>query len=165
MQCLDSWHLQSCIFVSNQSLISPVSSSLKRRPQIFPFSSLMRFLTLTWLAMVAPCLAAVTASAMFILESLWEPGKKGRRHRWSGGGLHSTDVAFLLPTQQPRVRIPARPRQYFLSLLLRLWTVVRPNPFSAKQWISQIQLAVMSRAKCTTKRVATRMRGKFRSIT
>jgi hypothetical protein len=23
--------------------------------------------------MVAPCLAAVTASAMFILESLWEP--------------------------------------------------------------------------------------------
>jgi hypothetical protein len=27
----------------------------------------------TWLAMVAPCLAAVTASAMFILESLWEP--------------------------------------------------------------------------------------------
>ena len=38
-------------------------------------------------------------------------------------------------------------RQYFFSLLLSLWTVVRSNPSSAKQWISQMQLEVMSRAK------------------
>ena len=38
-------------------------------------------------------------------------------------------------------------RQYFFSFLLSLWTVLRSNPSSAKQWILQMQLAVMSRAK------------------
>ena len=35
----------------------------------------------------------------------------------------------------------------FFSLLLSLWTVLRLNPSSAMQWISQMQSAVMSTAK------------------
>ena len=35
----------------------------------------------------------------------------------------------------------------FFSLLLSWWTVLRSNPSSAEQWISQIHLEVMSRAK------------------
>ena len=50
---------------------------------------------------------------------------------WQVGGLHSTEEAFLLPTQQPQVGIPAPPR--FFSLLLRRWTVFRSNSSSAKQ--------------------------------
>ena len=61
------------------------------------------------------------------------------------GRLCSTEVAFLLPTQQPLVWIPARPK--FFSLLLSLWTVMRSNPSSAMQWISQMQLPVTSWAK------------------
>ena len=41
----------------------------------------------------------------------------------------------------------SRLRQDFFSLLLSWWTVLRSNPSSAKQWISQMQLAVTSRAK------------------
>ena len=37
----------------------------------------------------------------------------------------------------------------FFSLLLSSWTVLRSNP--SKQWISQMQLAVTSRAKCYKK--------------
>ena len=37
--------------------------------------------------------------------------------------------------------------QDFFSLLLSLWTVLRSNPSNAKQWISQMQLAVTSAAK------------------
>ena len=51
------------------------------------------------------------------------------------GGVPSTEEALLLPTQQPRARIPS------------LWTALRLNPSSAKQWNIQIQLAVTSRAK------------------
>ena len=35
----------------------------------------------------------------------------------------------------------------FFSLLLSLWTVLRLNPSSAKQWILQMQLVVTSRDK------------------
>ena len=38
------------------------------------------------------------------------------------------------------------------SLLLSLWTVLRSNPSSAKVWISQMQLAVTSRAKYSKKK-------------
>ena len=48
-------------------------------------------------------------------------------------GLHSTVEAFSLGVQ--------------ISLLLSLRTVLRPNPSSAKQWISQMQLVVTSVAK------------------
>ena len=37
--------------------------------------------------------------------------------------------------------------QVFFSLQLSLWTVLRLNPSSDKQWISQMQLEVTSRAK------------------
>ena len=62
-------------------------------------------------------------------------------------GLHSKEVAFLLPTQKPRVRIESRLRRDFFSLLLSLITVLRLSPSSAKQWISPMQLALMSKAK------------------
>ena len=39
----------------------------------------------------------------------------------------------------------------FSSLLLSWWTVLRLNPSSAKQWISQMQSAVTSRAKYSKK--------------
>ena len=71
----------------------------------------------------------------------------------STGRLHSTEEAFLLPTLYPQVCIPAPPR--FLSLLLSWWKVLRSNPSSAKQWISQLQLALTSRAKYH-KKVAVR---------
>ena len=54
-------------------------------------------------------------------------------------------VALLLPTQQPWVQIPAP--WVFFSLLLSLWTELRLNQSSAKQWILQMQLAATSRAK------------------
>ena len=60
-------------------------------------------------------------------------------------GLRSTKEAFLLHTQQPQVQIPAPPR--FFSLQISLWTVLRSNPSMAKQWISQMQLVVTSKAK------------------
>ena len=64
-----------------------------------------------------------------------------------GRCLHSTEEAFLLPNQLPRVRILAPSR--FFSLLLSMWTVLILNPFSAKQLISQMQLhvAMTSRAR------------------
>ena len=34
------------------------------------------------------------------------------------GGLHSTKAAFLLPTQQPQVRIPSQPRFFIFTALL-----------------------------------------------
>ena len=61
-------------------------------------------------------------------------------------GLCSKEEAFLLSTEQPGVRISALPR-FFFSLLHSLWTVCRSNPSSAKQLISQLRLAVTSRAK------------------
>ena len=59
--------------------------------------------------------------------------------------LCSTEEAFLLHTQQLWAWIPAPPR--FLSLLLSLWAVLRSNPSSAERLISEIQLAMTSRAK------------------
>ena len=41
----------------------------------------------------------------------------------------------------------ARHGRDFFSLLLSWWTVLRSNQYSAKQWISQMQLAVTSRAE------------------
>ena len=35
----------------------------------------------------------------------------------------------------------------FFSIVLSLWTLLRSNPASAKQWISQMQLVVASRAR------------------
>ena len=62
-------------------------------------------------------------------------------HQWTkSGGLNSTEQSFLLPTNQPRVPIQAPPRFFRI-------TALRSNPSSAKQWISQMQLAVTSRAK------------------
>ena len=62
-------------------------------------------------------------------------------HQWTkSGGLNSTEQAFLLPTNQPRVPIQAPPRFFRI-------TALRSNPSSTKQWISQMQLAVTSRAK------------------
>ena len=60
-------------------------------------------------------------------------------------GLHSSEEAFFLPTQQPLVQIPAP--LWFFTLLLSWWTVFRLKPSSVKQWILQMQLAVTSRAK------------------
>ena len=54
----------------------------------------------------------------------------------TGGGLCSTEEAFLLPTQQPPFQIPAMSR-FFFSFLLSLCTVSRLMPSSDKQWISQ----------------------------
>ena len=45
----------------------------------------------------------------------------------------------------------------FFSLLLSWWTVLRLNPSSAKQWISQIQSAVTSRAKHYWKKLMDNM--------
>ena len=42
---------------------------------------------------------------------------------------------------------PPSTRWDFFSLPLSLWTVLRTNPSSAKQWISQMLLAVTYRAK------------------
>ena len=62
-----------------------------------------------------------------------------------GAGLRSTEEAILLPTQQPRFESWLCPD--FFSLHLSLWTALRSNPSSARQWISQMQLVVTSRAK------------------
>ena len=37
--------------------------------------------------------------------------------------------------------------EIFFPILLRLWTALRLNPSSAKEWVSQMQLVVISRAK------------------
>ena len=51
---------------------------------------------------------------------------------WQVGGLHSTEEAFLLPTQQPQDRIPAQPRFFFLRIFLfSSWTVLITNPSGA----------------------------------
>ena len=52
---------------------------------------------------------------------------------------YSTNIALVLLTDLLRWD--------FFSLLLSFWTVLRSNPPSAKQWISQMQLAVTSGAK------------------
>ena len=65
--------------------------------------------------------------------------------RGEGAWLHSTEVAFLLPTQQPWVRSPAQPG--FFSLMRSLWTGLRLNSSSAMQWISKMQLTLTSKAK------------------
>ena len=57
--------------------------------------------------------------------------------------LHSTKEAFLLRTQQPWVQIPTLPRFFLFSW----WPVLRSNPSSANQPVSQMQLAVTSKAK------------------
>ena len=69
-----------------------------------------------------------------------------------GRGLSCTEEAFLPPTLQPLVWILAPPI-FFLFILLSLWTALRLNPSSAKQWISQMQPAVMYRAKHYKKHV------------
>ena len=73
------------------------------------------------------------------------------------GELRSTKEAFLLPTHRPRVWISADIflSDNFFSLLLSLWTVLRWSPSNAKQWISQMQLAVASRAWYSKKCYAT----------
>lgn len=58
--------------------VLPVSTSFMVTAVIFPSSSFTRLVTRTWFAMVAPCRAAVIAKAMFIRESLWEPGNIGK---------------------------------------------------------------------------------------
>ena len=55
---------------------------------------------------------------------------------WWWWELRSTEEAFLLPTQQPRVRIPAPPRFFSLYCLVCEQFVDRT------QWISKMQLAV-----------------------
>ena len=57
--------------------------------------------------------------------------------KWpSLGWLHITVEASLLPPCSPEFE--SRLRRDFFSLLLSLWTVLRSNPSSAKQWFSQM---------------------------
>ena len=72
--------------------------------------------------------------------------KSNHISKWPNGigRLHYIKEAFLLSTQQPGFK--SRHRQYYFSLLLSWWTVLRSSPSSAKQWISPMQLAVTSRA-------------------
>ena len=60
-----------------------------------------------------------------------------------GAGKHRGSILAYRPTA------PGLSPSYgkFLSFLLSLWTVLRLDPSSAKQWISQILLVVTSRAK------------------
>ena len=58
----------------------------------------------------------------------------GKAVVWCGVGLCSTEEAFLIPTQLPRVRIPAR--RDFFSLLLSLWTVLRLHPIGFHNAVS-----------------------------
>ena len=53
------------------------------------------------------------------------------------GGLHSTEEAFLFPTQQPGFKYWLF--QDFFSVLLCLWTALRSNPSCAEQQVSQMQ--------------------------
>ena len=66
-----------------------------------------------------------------------------------GGGCLAQWKHSRFPPSSPRFK--SRLRLDFFSLLLSLWTVLRLNPSSAKQWISQMQLAVTFRAKCYKK--------------
>ena len=52
---------------------------------------------------------------------------------------------YCFPPSSPRFE--SQLRWDFFSLLLSLRTVLRSNPSSAMQWISQVQLAVTSKAK------------------
>ena len=62
-------------------------------------------------------------------------------------GWHSTEVAFTLLTQQPRVWILALPR-FFFSILLSSCTVLRDQTHLVlEEGISQMQLAVKAWAK------------------
>ena len=58
---------------------------------------------------------------------------------------YSTNIALVLLTHLPG--IDSQLGWDFFSLLLSLWAVLRSNPPSAKQWISQMQLAMTFRAK------------------
>ena len=71
----------------------------------------------------------------------WDPGPAISRPQL----VAMARCPFLLPTKQLWVWIRTSSR--FFSLLLSLWTVFRSNPSSVKEWISQMELAVMSRAK------------------
>ena len=52
------------------------------------------------LHLVKPCHVALCSQCSY----------RGEGCNFELGGLHSTEVAFLLLTQQPRIRIPAQPR-------------------------------------------------------
>ena len=85
------------------------------------------------------------ANLLFSQKTSWR--KKGehfsfpdcslRNFALEEGGLRSTEEVLLLPTQRTRVQSLF---SAFFSLLLSLRTVLRTNPFSAKQWISEMQL-------------------------
>ena len=60
------------------------------------------------------------------------------------GGCIAQWKHSCLPPSSPGLK--SWHRQDFFSLHLTWWTVLRSNPSSAKQWISQMQLAVTSRA-------------------
>ena len=59
-------------------------------------------------------------------------------------GLNSTHSCF--PPSSPGFK--SCHSQYFFTLQIISKNVLRLNPSSAKQWISQTQVALMSRAKC-----------------
>ena len=72
-------------------------------------------------------------------------------------------------TKQLYVELMARPSnpgsaEIFSPDCLVLWAVLRSNPFSAKQWISQMQLAVTSRAKYYKKIMARPNFGSFKTV-
>ena len=92
-------------------------------------------------------------------------GGMRHRHRWqhhvwckerlSFGGCIAQRNHSCFPPSSPGFK--SWLRQDFFSLLLSLWTVSRSNPFScAKQWISQMLLAVTSWAKCYKKVISWR---------
>ena len=59
-------------------------------------------------------------------------------------GLCDSDQVTLFRIAQPTLRI--------LFFMLSWWTVLRSNQSSPKEWISEMQLAVMSRVKYNRKR-------------
>ena len=66
---------------------------------------------------------------------------------WGGG--RSTEEArskhSCFPASSPGLK--SWRRQDFFSILLSWWRVLRSKPSSAKQWISQMQIAVTSRGE------------------
>ena len=73
------------------------------------------------------------------------------RHRYevhTGGSIAQWKHSCFPPS---RPWLEFRLYRDFFYLLLSLWIVFRSNLSSAQQWISQMQLAVTSRAKCYKK--------------
>ena len=65
-----------------------------------------------------------------------------------GGGIVQRKHSCFPPSNP---RFESWLRQVFFSVLLSLWTILRLNPSTAKQWISQMQLTMTYRAKCYKK--------------